>query len=65
MTLLPKFLCNHKWDVHAKEVRKWKEDEMAEGTEHWLVPKWREQSFSETVEILVCNKCGKIHKIEY
>jgi len=57
MGIFNRFFCRHKWVSHNKKEYRWKEK--VQGT-------WdRTETVSETVEILICEKCGKIHKIKY
>jgi len=52
-----KWFCKHKWKTHTKKVYGW--TQKVEGT-------WdRTETVSETTEILICEKCGKITKLEY
>lgn len=63
--ILEKLFCKHQWKTHVKETYSWEEMEVVEGTEHWIRPKFNTVEYSETVEILICEKCGKVHKINY
>ncbi len=65
LNLFKKWFCLHSWKTHAKEKYEWKEIEATKGTSHWYDPKWQEQEYSEVVEILICEKCGKINKVSY
>lgn len=57
MGLLNRLFCNHLWKTHAKKEYKW--ESKIDGT-------WdRIEIVSETKEILICDKCGKIHKLSY
>jgi Fe2+ or Zn2+ uptake regulation protein len=57
MKLFKKLLCLHKWKTHTKKVYNW--TEKVEGT-------WDKiDNFSQTHEILICKRCGKIKKITY
>ena len=52
-----RMFCKHKWKTHTKKNYQW--EQKVEGT-------WdRFETLSETVEVLICEKCGKIHKIKY
>lgn len=44
------WFCRHKWFSHAIKIYEWEENK---------------EEYSETIEILICEKCGKIHKLEY
>lgn len=57
--------CKHDWNVHSKEKYEWDETTAVKGTEHWYAPKWEHSHISETVEILICKKCGKVKKVVY
>ncbi len=52
-----RIFCKHKWKTHTKKYYQW--EQKVEGTWNRL------ETISETVEILICEKCGKIHKINY
>jgi Fe2+ or Zn2+ uptake regulation protein len=57
MGIFIRMFCKHKWKTHTKKVYVW--IQKVEGT-------WdRMETVSETTEILICEKCGKIHKIKY
>jgi hypothetical protein len=54
MSWIKRVLCSHKWKTHAKEHYSW--HEKIEGT-------WNDyEKVGETIEILICEKCGKIKK---
>lgn len=57
--------CKHSYNSIAKEEYNWDEPQIVKGTEHWFTPKFEKHNISETVEILLCNKCGKTKKIRY
>jgi Fe2+ or Zn2+ uptake regulation protein len=63
--ILDKLFCKHQWKTHAKEIYSWEQTEIVEGTEHWIKPKFNTIEYGETVEVLICEKCGKVHKINY
>jgi hypothetical protein len=63
--LFEKILCKHDWKTHAKKVYNWDETKFVEGTENWYKPRYQKFEVSETVEILICKKCGKVHKVIY
>ena len=63
--LFEKIFCKHDWKTHTKKVYEWSEVKAVEGTEHWYKPKWQQFEYSDTVEILICKKCGKVHKVSY
>lgn len=63
--ILDKLFCKHQWKTHAKETYSWEEMEVVKETEHWIRPKLNKVEYSETVEVLICEKCGKVHKINY
>lgn len=63
--LLDKLFCKHEWKSHVKETYNWSTTELVKGTEHYFHPKLDVIENSETVEVLICQKCGKIHKITY
>lgn len=65
MGLFDKLLCKHKWKSHSKKVYKWDETQVVQGTEHWRYPKTEIQEIEETVEVLICENCGKVKKIKY
>lgn len=58
--MFKKLFCSHTWLSFRKKEYKWKEKEIVKGTEWWFTPELKTQDFSETVEILQCEKCGKI-----
>lgn len=49
--------CKHKFKTHAKKEYEWTEKIPDTWDAFRLV--------SETVEVLICEKCGKIKKIRY
>lgn len=57
MRLLKKLFCSHKWKTFSKKEYNW--EEKIDGTWDKL------QSFSETIEVITCEHCGKIKKIKY
>lgn len=63
--LIEKLFCSHSWETHVKETYEWAEKKVVPFTENWFRPQVQEFEFSETVEILICKKCGKIKKIKY
>lgn len=65
MDVFKKIFCFHNWFIHDKNVYKWKETEVVKDTKHWYKPMLETYDYEETVEILICKKCGKIEKIEY
>lgn len=64
-SIFKKWFCLHEWETHVKQTYTWDETKMIRGTEHWITPKWVNTTCSETIEILICKKCGKIHRLEY
>lgn len=58
--MIAKWFCLHSWNVHIT-----KEQQIAvfvvDSTGEVTVTR----TPSKTVEILKCNRCGKIHKLEY
>jgi len=62
---LEKFFCKHDWKTHTKKEYRWVEAEIVEGTEYKVKPRYQIQSYSETIEVLICKKCGKIHTLNY
>lgn len=60
---LLKLCCRHKWKSHAKVEREWTEMEQIPPISP-LSPV-HEVGYSETTEVLICEKCGKIHTIIY
>ncbi len=63
--MIKKLFCRHVWKTHAKKVYTWEETLPVEGTAHWFKPKFNNYKISETREVLICEKCGKIHKVTY
>ena len=57
MGIFIRMFCKHKWKTHTKKVYEW--IQKVEGTWDSI------DTFSETIEILKCQKCGKIHTIKY
>jgi Fe2+ or Zn2+ uptake regulation protein len=51
--LFKKLFCLHKWKSYARTTYNWRST--------WVY----NQNVSETVEILICTKCGKIKQIKY
>jgi len=51
--IIDKFLCLHLWKSHAKVQTSWIEDLK------------EVQTNIHTTEILICEYCGKIKKLEY
>ena len=52
MNFFKKIFCGHKWKIHAKKEYKWQQEVKQELT-------------SLTIEVLICETCGKIKKIKY
>lgn len=55
--LFEKWFCEHKWKQHAKKVYEW--EEKVYGTWGKMI------TVSNTKEVLICQHCGKIKKIQY
>lgn len=51
------WFCNHKWKTHAKKEYRWEE------LNKKSYP--MKEIYCETIEILVCENCGKIKQIKY
>lgn len=61
-SLFEKWFCKHKWISHHKQAYK------REIFERWQYEKeYRPTGVTKetTEEVLICEKCGKIKKIEY
>lgn len=58
-----KLCCRHKWKSHAKVEREWTQVEQISLTSPF--PQVHEVGYSETTEVLICEKCGKIRTITY
>jgi hypothetical protein len=57
MSIFATIFCKHKWKTHTKKVYEWYEK---------IDGSWdKTQLVSETIEILICDKCGKLKKIKY
>lgn len=65
MSLLKKLFCSHKWQTHTKEIHKWEQQDIVDGTANWFNPVLETQQYKETTEVLICTECGKIKKIKY
>lgn len=63
--MILQLFCRHKWESHSKEQFEGNETRIVPGTEYWYKPKFETLNTAEFVEILICEKCGKINKIEY
>lgn len=63
--IFKKLFCCHDWVVHSKKEYEWTEKELIPETRHWVYPEWRIKTYSETTEVLICKKCGKIRIITY
>jgi len=63
--LIEKLLCLHQWKRHDKKIYGWTETKIDDKTQFWINPVLTTSKFEKTIEILICEKCGKIHKIEY
>lgn len=59
MKMFQKLFCPHKWIVHAKQ--KYEETNSSPSIHGGRVT----DKISFTREVLICEKCGKIKKIEY
>lgn len=57
--------CKHKFKSSSKKIYNEKNIELVKGTEHYFNPIIKKVSYRKTVEILVCEKCGKTEKVEY
>lgn len=60
-----KLFCSHKWRTHTKKKYEWDEESIVSGTELWHQPKFKIQSYGNTVEVLICEHCGRVKKITY
>lgn len=65
MAFLDKLFCKHQWESHKKTTYNWEEKKVVHGTDFWFNPLVETIVYQETVEILICSKCGKITKIKY
>lgn len=63
--IIDKLFCKHKWKTHNKVKYNWVEKVPLRGTEYYYLPQYQEQKFSEITEILICDNCGKVKKIDY
>ncbi len=59
------YFCRHKWNSITKETDTTIVDEIVEGTEHWIKPKFQKLTYIDFTEVLICEKCGKIEIINY
>ena len=60
MTVLNKIFCSHKWIIHIK-----KNFTTEMFTKQYGEYKGTGVTRDMTTEVLICEKCGKIKKIEY
>lgn len=58
--ILEKYLCLHKWKSHALKEYIWSEEEQSLNPEVILT-----RNCQKTTEILICEHCGAIKKLEY
>ena len=60
LRIMDKFFCLHEWTTHAKKETTWETEQkgMAPNTIRMI-------RHEQTTEILVCEGCGKIKKLEY
>lgn len=65
MGFFNEIFCKHKWKTHEKKLYEYKQREIVKGTEFWHRPLVQEQEYSDTTEVLMCEKCGKLKNIEY
>lgn len=65
LQIIKKLFCMHQWKTHAKETYEWTEKEVVEGTMLWPQPLIQDKSYQDTVEILICEKCGDVKKLSY
>lgn len=63
--IILKLFCLHKWNTHARKVYEHTDKEVVSGTESWYKPIVTDAEYSKTIEVLICEKCGKIETIEY
>jgi len=63
--MLAQIFCKHKWETHSKEQFNGVVTKIVPGTEHFFKPRFETVETTEFVEILICEKCGKINKIQY
>lgn len=57
MKIFEKLFCKHKWKSHSKQARE---------EHHRISPTFEYVKTREyTLEVLICEHCGKIKKIEY
>lgn len=63
--LIDKLFCLHQWKTHTKEVYEWTESEIDVNSTYMLNPLINTFEYKETVEVLICEKCGKIKKVVY
>lgn len=65
MNIFKKLFCDHKWKSYKKSFHEWETEEIVPGTKRWYKPRIQIQRYTETTEILICEKCGKIEKVKY
>jgi len=63
--MFKKLFCRHDWEVHATKTYEYEQEEIVPGTEYWFNPKTVVNGYEETVEVLICKKCGDIKIIKY
>lgn len=51
--------CKHKWKGHSKKTTSVSTTEVVSET------KIQEHTYHNTTEILICEKCGKIKRLQY
>lgn len=59
------WVCSHRWKQHTKKEYEWEERSLARGTEYWIRPIIENNTVNETIEVLICEKCGKIKTVKY
>lgn len=63
--MIKKLFCRHEWKIHAKKQYQVREMRIVQGTAHWWQPMVEELTVAQYVEVLNCEKCGKIRVLKY
>jgi len=63
--IIDKLFCSHKWNSHGKEIYESSHEEMVYETRYWGNPEFQTIQSREIREILICEKCGRVKKIQY
>lgn len=63
--MFAQWFCKHKWKSHEKKVYEYDKFEVVPGSMLTWEKHVERVTYSNTVEIMICEKCGKIKELNY